>query len=53
MRRAVITGMGIVSSLSDSLGKVLESLQTRHSGADFHKPYRELGLRAQIEAFTR
>ena len=46
MRRAVITGMGIVSSLGDSLGEVLESLQTGRSGASFHEPYRELGLRA-------
>ena len=53
MRRAVITGMGIVSSLGDSLGEVLESLQTGRSGAGFHEPYRELGLRAQIGAFTR
>ena len=45
--------MGIVSSLGDSLGEVLESLQTGRSGAGFHEPYRELGLRAQIGAFTR
>ena len=53
MRRAVITGMGIVSSLGDSLAAVLESLRHGRSGIRFHKPYKELGLRAQIGGFTR
>jgi 3-oxoacyl-[acyl-carrier-protein] synthase-1 len=52
MRRAVITGMGIVSPLGDSLGEVLDSLQTGRSGIRFWPPYAELGLRAQIGAFT-
>ena len=52
-RRAVITGMGIVSSLGDSLDEVLEALQQGRSGARFHEPYRELNLRAQIGAFTK
>lgn len=53
MRRAVITGMGIVSSLGDSLQEVLESLRLGRSGVRFHAPYRELKLRSQIGAFTK
>lgn len=53
MRRVVITGMGIVSPLGDSLAEVLTSLQEGRSGARFYQPYRELGLRAQIGSFTR
>ncbi len=53
MRRVVITGMGIVSPLGDSLAEVLESLQEGRSGIRYHPPYEELGLRARIGAFTR
>ena len=53
MRRVVITGMGIVSPLGDSLAEVLTSLQEGHSGVRFYEPYREIGLRAQIGSFTR
>lgn len=53
MRRAVITGMGIVSSLGDSLAEVLTSLREGRSGIRFHQPYQDIGLRAQIGAFTR
>ncbi len=52
MRRAVITGMGIVSPLGDSAAAVLDSLQTGRSGIRFWQPYAELGLRARIGAFT-
>ncbi|NLZ16667.1 MAG: beta-ketoacyl-ACP synthase I [Desulfobulbaceae bacterium] len=53
MRRAVITGMGIVSSLGDSLAEVLDSLRHGRSGIRYHQPYKELGLRAQVGAFTK
>lgn len=53
MRRVVITGMGIVSPLGDSLAEVLTSLQQGRSGARLYEPYREMGLRAQIGSFTR
>ena len=53
MRRAVITGMGIVSPLGDSIGEVLASLRESRSGIRPHPPYREIGLRSQIGAFTR
>nr|WP_321465282.1 beta-ketoacyl-ACP synthase I [uncultured Desulfobulbus sp.] len=53
MRRVVITGMGIVSPLGDTVPEVLQSLQEGRSGVQFHEPYREIGLRAQIGSFTR
>ncbi len=45
--------MGIVSSLGDTADQVLQSLRDQQSGVRFHEPYAELGLRAQIGAFTR
>ncbi|MGE4559705.1 MAG: beta-ketoacyl-ACP synthase I [Desulfobulbus sp.] len=53
MRRVVITGMGIVSPLGDSVDEVLDSLRQGRSGVRFHERYREIGLRAQIGSFTR
>ncbi|WP_297955661.1 beta-ketoacyl synthase N-terminal-like domain-containing protein, partial [uncultured Desulfobulbus sp.] len=53
MRRVVITGMGIVSPLGDSVAAVLATLGQARSGIRFHAPYREMGLRAQIGGFTR
>ncbi|MDX9835860.1 MAG: beta-ketoacyl-ACP synthase I [Desulfobulbus sp.] len=53
MRRVVITGMGIVSSLGDSVAAVLDALHQARSGIRFHEPYQEMGLRAQIGGFTR
>ncbi len=53
MRRVVITGMGIVSPLGDSVAAVLDALGQARSGIRFHEPYREMGLRAQIGGFTR
>ena len=53
MRRVVITGMGIVSPLGDSLAEVLTSLREGHSGVRFYESYRDIGLRAQIGSFTR
>ena len=52
MRRVVITGMGIVSSLGDTLAEVLVSLRESRSGLRFHAPYREIGLRSQVGGFT-
>ncbi|MCL2789384.1 MAG: beta-ketoacyl-ACP synthase I [Desulfobulbus sp.] len=53
MRRVVITGMGIVSPLGDSIAEVLASLQAGRSGIRPHPSYREIGLRSQIGGFTR
>jgi len=48
MRRAVITGMGLVSPLGNNLTDTLESLQTTRSGIKFQEAYQEVGMRSQV-----
>lgn len=48
MRRVVITGMGIVSSLGNNVREVLTSLQTLKSGITFSEVYREMKLRSHV-----
>lgn len=48
MRRVVVTGMGIVSSLGNNKSEVLESLREGRSGITFQPEYAERGLRSQV-----
>ena len=48
MRRAVITGIGIVSSLGTDKQQVTESLRTGKSGISAKPEYAELGMRSHI-----
>ncbi|SUO94224.1 beta-ketoacyl-ACP synthase I [Suttonella ornithocola] len=48
MKRVVITGMGIISSLGNNVKEVLESLQQLKSGIRFSPEYKEMGLRSQV-----
>lgn len=48
MRRVVITGMGIVSSIGNDLDTVTSSLREARSGLSFAKEYSELGFRSQV-----
>ncbi|HEX7388220.1 MAG TPA: beta-ketoacyl-ACP synthase I [Castellaniella sp.] len=48
MRRVVVTGMGIVSSLGNNQTEVLESLQQGRSGITFQPEYAAQGLRSQV-----
>ncbi|MDA9087885.1 beta-ketoacyl-ACP synthase I, partial [Methylophilaceae bacterium] len=48
MRRVVVTGMGIVSSLGNNVQEVEKSLQDSKSGITFQPEYEEHGLRSQI-----
>ncbi|NLC09835.1 MAG: beta-ketoacyl-ACP synthase I [Gammaproteobacteria bacterium] len=48
MRRAVITGIGIVSCLGTDKNTVIESLRTGRSGIRFNPSYAEAGLRSQV-----
>lgn len=48
MKRVVITGVGIVSSIGNNKDKVLDSLLTNTSGINYIPEYAESGLRAQI-----
>ena len=48
MRRAVITGLGVVSCLGNSKQDVLDSLRTGRSGIRSNESFREMGLRSQV-----
>ncbi|WP_417659642.1 beta-ketoacyl-ACP synthase I [Pseudidiomarina sp.] len=48
MRRAVITGLGIVSSIGVNKQEVLESLQQGRSGIEFSQEFADMGLRCQV-----
>lgn len=48
MRRAVITGMGIVSCLGNNAGEVLTSLKKGRSGIRFNQSYVDIGMRSHI-----
>lgn len=48
MRRVVVTGMGVVSSLGNDVAQVTQSLKTGKSGIQFCEDYAELGMRSQI-----
>lgn len=50
MRRVVITGMGIVSSLGNNAKDVLESLREARSGLVYAHEYAELGFRSRVYA---
>ena len=48
MRRVVVSGMGIVSSIGNSTQEVLASLREARSGISSAESYRELGFRCQV-----
>ncbi len=48
MKRVVITGAGIVSSLGNSLDRVSESLQQNRSGIAPNASFKKAGMRSQI-----
>lgn len=48
MRRVVVTGMGIVSSLGNNKAEVLDSLYHGRSGITFQQEYADQGLRSQV-----
>ncbi len=49
MRRVVVTGMGVVSSIGADTGEVLSSLQSGRSGIAYQPAYEEMGLRSRVE----
>ena len=49
MRRVVITGMGIVSSIGNNTQEVLASLHEAKSGISRAEKYAELGFRSQVQ----
>lgn len=48
MRRAVITGIGIVSCIGTDKQTVIDSLKAGRSGIRFNPEYAEMGLRSQV-----
>ena len=50
MRRVVVTGMGIVSSIGDNTQEVLTSLREARSGVSVAPDFVELGFRSQVHA---
>lgn len=48
MRRVVVTGMGIVSSLGNNKSEVLDSLRHGRSGITYQPEYAERGLRSHV-----
>jgi 3-oxoacyl-[acyl-carrier-protein] synthase-1 len=50
MRRVVVTGMGIVSSIGNNTNEVLASLREAKSGISAAAEYAELGFRCQVHA---
>jgi len=48
MRRVVITGIGIVSSIGNNKEEVISSLREGRSGIEYIPEYKELGFRSQV-----
>ena len=48
MKRVVISGLGIVSSLGNNKNEVRDSLQNARSGISFSEEYKKLGLRSHV-----
>ena len=48
MRRAVITGIGIVSCIGNNISEVTDSLRHGKSGIKHNKSYEEIGMRSHI-----
>ena len=53
MRRAVVTGIGIVSAIGNNRGEVTESLRDGASGIRFCETYRDMGFRSHIHGAIR
>jgi len=53
MKRVVITGLGIVSSIGNNRAEVTESLKAGKSGIEFCEKYAELGFRSHVHGPIR
>ncbi|MEQ1529216.1 MAG: beta-ketoacyl synthase N-terminal-like domain-containing protein, partial [Methylococcales bacterium] len=50
MKRVVVTGLGIVSSIGNNRNEVVDSLKAGRSGIVAAEVYKELGFRSQVHA---
>src|SRR5229473_2846410 len=48
MKRVVVTGLGVVSSIGNNAAEVTRSLRDGKSGIEFVPQYRDLGFRCQV-----
>lgn len=48
MRRVVVTGLGITSSIGNNAGEVTDSLKAGRSGIVFAEDYAKYGFRSQV-----
>ncbi|MCZ6764465.1 MAG: beta-ketoacyl synthase N-terminal-like domain-containing protein, partial [Alphaproteobacteria bacterium] len=48
MRRVVVTGLGVVSSIGNDAGEVVAALKEGKSGITAAEEYKELGFRSQV-----
>lgn len=48
MRRVVVTGLGIVSSIGNNASEVTDSLRAARSGLVLHETHRDMGFKAQV-----
>ncbi len=48
MKRIVVTGLGIVSSIGNNRDEVVDSLKNGRSGISFAEDYQELGFRSHV-----
>ncbi|MGE5149361.1 MAG: beta-ketoacyl synthase N-terminal-like domain-containing protein, partial [Rhodospirillaceae bacterium] len=48
MKRVVVTGLGVVSSIGNNASEVTQSLKDGKSGIEFMPQYKELGFRSQV-----
>jgi 3-oxoacyl-[acyl-carrier-protein] synthase I len=48
MKRVVVTGLGVVSSIGNNAAEVTASLKAGKSGVEFMPQYQELGFRSQV-----
>ena len=53
MRRVVVTGLGIISSIGNNRQQVLDSLREGKSGIEFHQEYADLGFRTRVHGSIR
>lgn len=53
MRRVVVTGIGIVSSIGTNKQEVTESLRAGRSGIEFSEEYAQLGFRSHVHGPIR
>jgi len=53
VRRVVVTGLGIVSSIGNNRDEVVASLREARSGIEFSEEYAELGFRSRVHGPIR